>query len=197
MDIESHTSDLELSNNQKTGGNQAQIQTPTVDASKKHSYSPQKPRISSSLRMRYQGEVQLIIKKWGDLEDIRKHLGLSKRKISQLLMVDPSAWTRWSKQPQSAPPHIYRALSWFLLLQEKNPEAHPYYWLATVSKPKMPKHEIEDMKRDVFLSVDQQMKMFINNQNSGYSRRLLYLQVCLGTMLSIALISAALLWFFQ
>lgn len=119
-------------------------------------------RIKSPQNMRYSAEVELIQKKWGDLETIRGKLGLSQRKMAQLLMVDPSAWTRWTRYEQSAPPHIYRALSWFLLLQEE--ETHlgsPYTWLQSVARPSLPKQEIasigEKLKEHVLLEAQKQM----------------------------------------
>ena len=118
---------------------------------------PQK-RVKSSQRMKYSAEIALIKEKWGDLEAIRTKLGLSQRKIAQLLMVDPSAWTRWTKLGDDVPPHVYRSLSWFLTLQEKHPEAHPYFWLAGVSRPQIPEHEILELKRDVRNSVQLELR---------------------------------------
>jgi transcriptional regulator with XRE-family HTH domain len=81
--------------------------------------------------MSYEAEVDIIRGQIGDLEDIRFRLGLSARKMAQLLMVDPSAWTRWTKKITPPPPHIYRALQWYLTLQEKNPGFTPQVFLAT------------------------------------------------------------------
>src|SRR4051812_48315320 len=55
-------------------------------------------RAKSSHRMHYEAQVEVIRRQLGDLKKIRQNLGLSQRKICQLLMVDPSAWTRWTKQ---------------------------------------------------------------------------------------------------
>lgn len=82
------------------------------------------------LRIKYEAEKSVIIKRIGELEDIRLNLGLSKRKICQLLMVDPSAWTRWVKKPESVPPHIYRSLEWYVNLQGKNPNMGHSFWLS-------------------------------------------------------------------
>src|ERR1700722_3932517 len=79
-------------------------------------------RIKSAVRMRYEAEVQFLKQQNGDLEQIREKLGLSRRKICQLLLVDPSAWTRWTSVDGEAPPHIYRALDWYLSILEKDPE---------------------------------------------------------------------------
>ncbi len=80
-------------------------------------------RSRSANRFLYEAEVELIKRELGDLETIRKSLGFSQRKICQLLMVDPSAWTRWMRGDR-VPPHIYRALSWYLMVIEKSPLTH-------------------------------------------------------------------------
>lgn len=85
-------------------------------------------RVKSAIRMRYEAEVSFLRKQNGELEQIRERLGLSRRKICQLLLVDPSAWTRWTAPGSEAPPHIYRALDWYLSIMEKDPE---YRRLAT------------------------------------------------------------------
>ncbi len=87
-------------------------------------------RSKTSLRMHYEAQVAVIQKQIGNLEDVRGSLGLSQRKISQLLMVDPSSWTRWVKQGDEAPPHIWRALQWYLTLKEKIPGLTPHYFLG-------------------------------------------------------------------
>ena len=97
--------------------------------------------MKSPQRMRYEAEVEVIRRKLGDLEAMREKLGLSQRKICQLLLVDPSAWTRWIKGEdgeESAPPHIYRMLQWYLALQDKYPALDANFWLATVSRTKDP-----------------------------------------------------------
>ncbi|NQZ18847.1 MAG: hypothetical protein HRT44_06270 [Bdellovibrionales bacterium] len=99
--------------------------------------------------MKYEAEVQAFTKRQGNLEDIRRELGLSKRKMAQLLLVDPSAWTRWTKNEASAPPHVYRALEWYMLLQEKHPEYKSSLWLNAVSTPQLSKKEIENIKTEL------------------------------------------------
>src|SRR5262245_16869396 len=54
-------------------------------------------RNKTALRMKYEAEARVFLQKYGGLENIRKNLGFSQRKISQLLLVDPSAWSRWVK----------------------------------------------------------------------------------------------------
>ena len=80
-------------------------------------------RKKSANRIRYDAEIKVIRARVGNLEEIRARLGLTRRKMCQLLLVDPSAWTRWSAPGGEAPPHIYRALEWYLLLIEKDPRA--------------------------------------------------------------------------
>lgn len=92
-------------------------------------------RSRSPLGFEYEAQVQIIKQKHGDLEAIRHRLGLSKRKISQILMVDPSAWTRWTKKGEDAPAHVYRSLEWYLLLQEKYPGMDSPFWLEAISRP--------------------------------------------------------------
>lgn len=88
------------------------------------------PRAKTSLRMIYEAQKEVIKRQIGDLEGARTTLGLSQRKMAQLLMVDPSAWTRWNKDKEGAPPHIYRALQWYLTIHEKIPGLTPQYFIG-------------------------------------------------------------------
>lgn len=78
-------------------------------------------RSKTSLRTQYMNEKARIKSEIGDLESIRIQLGLSQRRLCRLLLVDPSAWTRWLKS--EAPPHIYQALHWLIQLRKLNPDA--------------------------------------------------------------------------
>jgi hypothetical protein len=91
-------------------------------------------RSKSSLRLRYEAEVSVIKRKLGDLETIRNLLGLSQRKMCQLLFVDPSAWTRWAKHGEEPPPHVYRMLTWYLALNDKYPAMDVNFWIHTVAR---------------------------------------------------------------
>ncbi len=96
-----------------------------------------KARARTALRIRYEAEASAIQKRLGGLEEIRNVLGLSQRKICQLLLVDPSAWSRWTrtdKNKSAAPPHIYRSLQWYLALQDKYPTMDPQFWLQAVTR---------------------------------------------------------------
>jgi hypothetical protein len=84
----------------------------------------------SSTRMLFDAQVSVIKNQIGDLETIRQGLGLSQRKICQLLMVDPSSWTRWTRWGENIPPHIYRALQWYMIIQEKIPGLTPQYFIG-------------------------------------------------------------------
>jgi hypothetical protein len=87
-------------------------------------------RSKTSSRIFYEAQVSVIQKQLGNLEKIRTDLSLSRRKICQLLMVDPSAWTRWQRDGEEAPPHIWRALQWYMTLQEKIPGLTPQYFIG-------------------------------------------------------------------
>jgi transcriptional regulator with XRE-family HTH domain len=89
-------------------------------------------RSKTSNRIHYEAQVQVIKAQCGSLEEIRGKLGLTQRKMAQLLMVDPSAWTRWTKKGsiETAPPHIYRALQWYMTLLEKIPGLTPQYFVG-------------------------------------------------------------------
>ena len=123
----------------------------------------EKVRSKSSHRIRYEAEVEILRKKLGDLESIRNQLGLSQRKICQLLFVDPSAWTRWTKGGD-APPHIYRALQWYLALQDKYPALDVNFWLSTVPRAnpslEMRSTAVELAEQEI-RSLKKQMKMLM------------------------------------
>lgn len=93
--------------------------------------APANLRAKTSLRMHYEAQVAVIQKQAGNLEEIRSNLGLSQRKMAQLLLIDPSTWTRWVKGGDSVPPHIWRALQWYLALREKIPGLTPQYFLSS------------------------------------------------------------------
>lgn len=99
------------------------------EKSDNHGFLDKKAR--SFHRIQYEAEVDAIKKQIGDLESIRERLGLSARKMTQLLLVDPSAWNRWTTRKTPPPPHIYRALQWYLALQEKNEGFTPQFFLST------------------------------------------------------------------
>jgi hypothetical protein len=88
----------------------------------------------TSLRLKYEAEKKVIEQQIGSLETVRHRLGLSRRKICQLLLVDPSAWSRWTRSFTAAPPHIYRSLHWYTLLQEKDPALNHRLWLSGVGQ---------------------------------------------------------------
>jgi hypothetical protein len=77
-----------------------------------------------TLKSEYKSVVELIKLQIGSLEEIRQQLSLSRRQICKLLLVDPSAWTRWTRVDDDAPPHIYQALSWYMQLKQQFPEIH-------------------------------------------------------------------------
>jgi hypothetical protein len=90
----------------------------------------EKSRAKTSTRIFYEAQVEVIKKQLGSLEKIRHDLGLSQRKMGQLLLVDPSAWTRWNRKDEEAPPHIWRALQWYMAMNEKIPGLTPQYFIG-------------------------------------------------------------------
>lgn len=87
----------------------------------------EKLKSRTPLRLKYEAEALVIQKEIGSLEEVRARLGLSQRKIAQILMVDPSAWTRWSKEGR-APAHIFRMLEWYLRIRDLAPHSsHQFY----------------------------------------------------------------------
>lgn len=121
----------------------------------------------TSLRLNYEAQVQVIKHQVGELEEVRLKLGLSARKMCQLLLVDPSTWTRWTRAGGSAPPHIWRSLQWFLALQEKVPGLTAGYFL---SRPEV--RVVERPDHRIALDLEAFKKTF----ESRY-RRLLYISL--------------------
>ena len=103
-------------------------------------------RGKSSQRMKYEAEVAVLKRKIGSLDDIRSQLGLTQRKICQLLLVDPSAWTRWTRRGEEPPPHIYRSLQWFLALEEKYPALDVGFWLSSLARPAEQENQAREIK---------------------------------------------------
>lgn len=89
--------------------------------------------------------AQLIRSQIGDIEEIRNSLGLSRRKMCQLLLIDPSTWTRWTTGKTTPPPYIYRMLQWGLAIMDKYPETHP---LANYEKFEQLK-KIEELEKKI------------------------------------------------
>jgi hypothetical protein len=94
---------------------------------------PKNDRKKTEIRMHFDGEVEIIKKQIGTLEEVRIKLDLSARKMCQLLMVDPSAWNRWTTGVTPPPPHIYRALQWYMMLNDKLPGVDPRFFLPKKS----------------------------------------------------------------
>jgi transcriptional regulator with XRE-family HTH domain len=132
-------------------------------------------RAKSSVRMHYEAQVEVIKRQLGDLEKIRQNLGLSQRKICQLLMVDPSAWTRWVKNNENTPPHIYRALQWYMILQEKLPGLTPQYFVGkdpeVLHQTALRKIEAEALKRSEFEDAIAVQAMKLEDQILGLNRK--------------------------
>jgi transcriptional regulator with XRE-family HTH domain len=87
-------------------------------------------RAKTSIRMHYEAQARVIRSQIGDLEEVRQKLNLSARKMCQLLMIDPSAWSRWTKKGDEVPPHVWRALQWYLIVCDKIPGLTPQYFIG-------------------------------------------------------------------
>jgi len=137
----------------------------------------------SSQKLKYNAEVTVIKSKLGDLENIRAELGLSQRKISQLLMVDPSAWTRWVQGTTPTPPHIYRSLQWYLALIDKNSEWHPQNSFMRAFQPTNAaslKASLDDheLKIDKKLIAIQYESLLSEKKSKKLSQALTFLGLC-------------------
>jgi len=142
--------------------------------------SPPVLRTKSPRKLRYESEAQVIRNRFGSLEDFRAQLGLSRRSICNLLLVDPSAWTRWTASGGKAPPHIYRALEWYWYLMQKNPGAAPVgSWGAQIYRERLSKIETElvEVKREQARS----------SHWSGLGRRGFFLGLGLGVLIGVGL----------
>jgi hypothetical protein len=99
-------------------------------------------RSVTAQRAKYEAEAQVLAGRLGGIEGARQKLGLSRREICRILLVDPSAWTRWTKPGGQPPPHIYRTLELYLAVQDKLPElATRYYQTPTVVQGLVRQHE--------------------------------------------------------
>ena len=78
-----------------------------------------------SARERNELAASLIKKQIGDLEQVRALLGLNKKRMCELLLIDPSTWTRWTTGKTEPPPWLYRSLQWGVAVMDKYPEFHP------------------------------------------------------------------------
>ncbi len=92
-------------------------------------------------------------------------------------MVDPSAWTRWSKQGR-APAHIYRSLQWYMALIDKDSAWHPQNTFNTLSRSSI-NNELLVMKKTI-----QQLQQNLKAQkHTKWPQALSYfLVLCLGLL---------------
>ena len=83
--------------------------------------------LTKSLTYREKNELtaELIRKQIGSIEQIRLSMGLNKKRMCELLLIDPSTWTRWCSGKTPVPPTVYRTLQWGLAVMDKHPEFHP------------------------------------------------------------------------
>lgn len=118
-------------------------------------------RVKTSTRLNYEAQAQVIISQIGDLEQIRKSLDLSQRKMAQLLLIDPSSWSRWTQKGDAAPPHIYRALQWYMILQEKIPGLNASYFLQK---------DMGSLKKEIEKNISARMDQLVFNSATEIER---------------------------
>ena len=128
------------------------------------------PKKKTSMRHRFEAEAEVISHEIGHLELIRRKLELSQRGISQLLLVDPSAWHRWVSGKTPAPPHIYRMLEWYFLIKEKHPAlaAKFYEARATFDDKKVIVLEKASSEQKVLFSTVQEELTFLRDQQKNW-----------------------------
>lgn len=136
-------------------------------------------RTKTSLRMVYEAQSEVIRRQIGELEQVREKLGLNARKICQLLLVDPSAWNRWTRPGNTAPPHIWRALQWYMIVQEKLPGLTPQYFVERIV-PRVDAHSkqlveslgVQTQKLDDELAALRMQSTRLNQQIENQNRLL-------------------------
>ena len=139
---------------------------------------------TTAQKLKYSAEVNVIKSKLGNLEEIRNQLGLSRRKMSQLLMVDPSAWTRWANGKTKPPAHIFRALQWYMALIEKNGEWHPQNSFMRAFQPSNAT-AIEQSLKDYESKIDKKIiaiqyeSLLSSKKNKKYGQITIYLSLAL------------------
>ena len=104
-----------------------------------------------SVRDRNEMTASLIKKQIGSIEQVRTLMGLNKRKMCELLLIDPSTWTRWTTGKTEPPTWVYRTLQWGLAVMDKHPEFHPLVTRQGVGKSEY--KESKSLKK-LMLEVD-------------------------------------------
>lgn len=105
--------------------------------------APQASKVRTGLSMKYEAQVSVIRGQIGEISEIKQKLDINSRGLAQLLLVDPSAVTRWTRDGASAPPMVYRALQWYLALQEKVPGLTPQYFVGRDGRVDVAKTRLE------------------------------------------------------
>jgi transcriptional regulator with XRE-family HTH domain len=148
-------------------------------------------RMKSSLRMEYEAKAKRIQKQLGGLKGVQERLALSQRALAKLLMVDPSTWSRWVKNEDLIPPHIWRALEWYLALEEKVPGLSPAHFLLKSQEDY--RKEVELLRQKI-QDLEMQMSSFTNSKTDspsvfhGHSRIPYFFAITLLTIILMFLI---------
>ncbi|MEI7973805.1 MAG: hypothetical protein WCH11_05510 [Bdellovibrio sp.] len=105
----------------------------------------------NALRVKYEAQAYLIRKQIGDIPQILSYLQLSQRALAQLMLVDPSAVSRWIQKPASIPPSVMRALQWYMALQEKIPGLTPSYFVGRQTQSELARLETKASQENSLL----------------------------------------------
>lgn len=123
--------------------------------------SVENQRSKTSLRLQYEAEARVLRRQMGSLEEIRLKLGLTRRKMCKLLLLDPSTWTRWQRDEEKVPPHIYRALQWYMISVDKYPVLHP---LHTISTSQEIRKETEDHEHKARMQSEERSRQLLEQR---------------------------------
>lgn len=136
--------------------------------------------------------LEFLKKSIGPLEHLRHRLGLSQRKMSELLLADPTSWSRWIKKPDSMPSTIYQSLFWYLQLRKLNVadssvayEKFSSLGRLNIESAKIKRtvdsldHEVRKLRDELKLSQDIQLKL---------KRRMRVAQIVILVILCLALV---------
>jgi hypothetical protein len=119
----------------------------------------EKKRNRSRTRIFNEASAELIRKRIGGLQGFINSLQLTPRRTCELLLIDPSTWSRWKANENLVPPHSWRAMEWYLALQDKIPGLSTQYFLTKesgvtqVSIEKMVREELKKQYQKELLEL--------------------------------------------
>ncbi len=135
-------------------------------------------RLKTSLRLKYEAEARVLRKEMGTLDSVRERLSISRRKMCQILLIDPSAWTRWMKDESKIPPHIYKALQWYLIVIDKYPVFDPHHNMSVANPVKTHLNEDFKIQRDQFETELKHLKKSVQRGKIAFALYTVLLILC-------------------